>query len=276
MSLKSLTTKRLLIAVALFAVACAVVVAAVFMLRERRPPRVGLPLARAAEEGDAAALKSLIAAGADVNERDGGSTPLAYAARAGDTEAIKALLDAGADANSRDCSYWGWTPLINAIHKYRNAAARTLVERGADVNARAGGCAEKNVESGLSPLMIAAKYDNAEMVKFLLEHGADVRATYDGYTVLSYAVAGGSLGKLSDIDRAATHPCPVETVKLLLEKAPDLSVNRGVVDHATLYVIKKKCPEVARLLERRKPPPPPPAPDDRTTQASAAPGGARR
>ncbi|HEX8162084.1 MAG TPA: ankyrin repeat domain-containing protein [Pyrinomonadaceae bacterium] len=267
--------KRLLIAVALFAVACAVVVAAVFMFRDREPARVGLPLARAAEEGDAAAVRRLIAAGANVNERDGGKTPLAYAARSGETEAVKALLDAGAEPDARDCGHWGWTPLINAIHKYRNDAARTLVERGADVNARAGGCAEKSVESGLTPLMMAAKYDNPEAVKLLLEHGADVRATYDGYTVLSYAVAGGSLGKLSDIDRAAAHPCPVETVKLLLEKAPDLGVNGGTLDRATLYLVEKKCPDVARLLEGRKPAPTP-APGARATQASAAPGGARR
>lgn len=267
--------KRLLISVALFAVACAVVVAAVFMFRDREPPRVGLPLARAAEEGDAAAVRSLIAAGADVNGRDGGKTPLAYAARAGDTEVIGALLDAGADANSRDCSYWGWTPLVNAIHKYRNDAARTLVERGADVNARAGVCSSKDAGDGLTPLMLAAKYDNPEMVKFLLEHGADARATaYGGYTVLSYAVAGGSLGNLSDLDRAAAHPCPVETVKLLLERAPDLSVKRGVLNHSMIYVVKKKCPDLARLLEGRERPPSP-APDARTSRASAAPPGAR-
>jgi hypothetical protein len=260
--------RRLLIAVALFAVACAVALIVLFAPRGGQG-NARLALTQAAERGDAAAVNRLIAAGEDVNARDGGSTPLVFAARAGDAQVINALLDAGADPNARDCVSWGWTPLIHAIHKYRNEAARTLVERGADVNGRAGGCAEGKIENGLTPLMIAAKYDDAEAVKFLLEHGADARATYDGDNALAFAVAGGSLGRLSDIDRAATHPCPVETVKLLLERAPDLDIGRSVLNHSMLYVVQKKCPDVARLLEGRKPPATTPAPDGRTGQASA-------
>jgi ankyrin repeat protein len=145
-----------------------------------------------------------------------------------------------------------------------------LVERGADVNARSGGCGAQKIEDGLTPLMYAAKFDEAEMVKFLLEHGADPRAKYGDNNALSYAVAGGSLGRLSDIDRAATHPCPVETVKLLLKAAPDLSLNDGVIDRAVMYVSKKKCPEVARLLEERKSAPQP-AREESTNQAADSP-----
>jgi hypothetical protein len=261
-------------AVALFAVACAVVLLAIFAPRERQRD-ARLALTQAAEQGDAAAVKRLIAAGEDVNARDGGSTPLIYAARSGDAEVVGALLDAGANPNARDCASWGWTPLIHALHKYRDEAARTLVARGADVNGRAGGCAERKIENGVTPLMFAAKYDNAEMVKFLLEHGADARATYDGENALAFAVAGGSLGRLSDLDRAAAHPCPVETVKLLLEKAPDLNVKRSVLNHSMIYVVKKKCPDLARLLEGREPPASP-APGARTNQASAAEINARR
>lgn len=260
--------KRLLLALAVAAVVLAACVA-VFRYTRRDDPAT-TPLARAAQAGDAAAVGALVARGEDVNARDAnGYAPLSYAARAGDTRAINALLDAGADLNARDCASLGYTPLINALHKYQNAAARALVERGADVNGRAGYCADNLVENGLTPLMIAAKYDNAEIVKFLLERGADVRATYDGENALSYAVAGGALGRLSDIDRAAAHPCPVETVKLLLERAPDLSIKRSAINHSMLYVVRKKCPDVARLLEGRKPPATTPAPDARTIQASA-------
>jgi hypothetical protein len=248
----TVVVKRLLVIAAALLVAFAFGVAVVSYLR--REPPASTPLARAAQTGDAASVAGLIARGADVNARDAeGHTPLAYAARAGDTAAVGALLDAKADPNARDCASQGWTPLIHAIHKYQNDAARLLVERGADVNARAGGCAESHVEDGVTPLMFAAKFDNTEIVKLLLEHGADARATYDGENALAYAVAGGSLGKLSDIDRAATHPCPAETVRLLLENAPDLNVKRGVLNHTVLYVVKKKCPEVARLLEGRQP-----------------------
>jgi ankyrin repeat protein len=250
--MKRLLAKRLLITVVVGLVALALGVAVVSYLRREQP--ASTPLARAAQAGDAASVAGLIARGADVNARDAeGRTPLAYAARAGDTAAVGALLDAKADPNARDCASQGWTPLIHAIHKYQNEAARLLVERGADVNARAGACAESHVEDGVTPLMFAAKFDNAEIVKLLLEHGADARATHDGENALAYAVAGGSLGRLSDIDRAATHPCPLETVKLLLERAPDLNVKRGVINHAVLYVVKKKCPEVARMLTERPP-----------------------
>lgn len=247
--------KRLLLALAIAAVGLVACVA-VFRCVRRDGPAT-MPLARAAQAGDAAAVGDLVARGEDVNARDeNGYTPLAYAARAGDVRVVNALLDAGADANARDCASWGWTPLINALHKYQNAAARTLVERGADVNGRAGECAAAKIENGVTPLMYAAKFDNAEMVKFLLERGADPRARYDGYNALSFAVAGGSLGRLSDIDRAATHPCPAESVKLLLNAAPEERPDAGLVDRAVLYVAGKKCPEVARLLEGRAAAPP--------------------
>jgi ankyrin repeat protein len=257
--------RRLLVIVVAGLFAFAVGVVVVSHLRREGP--ASTPLARAAQQGDAASVESLVARGEDVNARDAeGHTPLSYAARADDAKVINALLDAGADPNARDCNGFGWTPLINALHKYNDAAARRLVERGADVNARAGDCAATKIENGVTPLMFAAKFDNPEMVKFLLEHGADARAKHDGFTVLSYAFAGGSLGRLSDIDRAATHPCPVETVKLLLKAAPDVSLSEGMIDRAVLYVSRKKCPEVARLLEEHTSSP---ARDEHINQAAA-------
>lgn len=246
--------KRLLIIAAAVFIGFAVVAVVVSYLRRERPATT--PLARAAQAGDASSVKGLVAGGADANAREAnGYTPLHYAARAGGAAAVNALLDAGVDANARDCAAQGWTPLIHAIHKHQNEAARALVERGADVNARAGDCAASKVEAGMTPLMYASMYDNTEMVKLLLARGADPRATEGDSNALSYAIAGGSLGRLSDIDRAATHPCPAETVRALLEKAPDATVNNGIIDRAAVYVAKKKCPEVARLLEGRAPAP---------------------
>ena len=59
------------------------------------------------------------------------------AARSGDAEAIKTLVAAGADPNQR----WGvndWTPLMHAIHKNQKASAEALLAGGADVNGRSG------------------------------------------------------------------------------------------------------------------------------------------
>ena len=240
--------RLLVIALGLLVIVAAAFVAASFY-RGRRLRAEG-ELTKAAERGDAAAVRTLVAGGEDVNARDKGYTPLAFAARAGDAETVNALLDAGADPNLRDCAQ-GWTPLLHAIHKHQREAARALVMRGADVNARAGDCGQENVESGRTPLMFAAVYDDAEMVKFLLERGADPRAEYDGANALSHAVGGAALGKLDDIDRAATNPCPVETVRALLAKAPDLRIKQTVLDRATTYIVERKCPEVARLLNNR-------------------------
>ncbi|PYT31016.1 MAG: hypothetical protein DMG57_06430 [Acidobacteria bacterium] len=59
------------------------------------------------------------------------------AARSGDTEAIKTLVAAGADPNQR----WGvndWTPLMHAIHKDQKASVEALLAGGADVNGQSG------------------------------------------------------------------------------------------------------------------------------------------
>lgn len=239
--------KRLLVVAlgALVAAAALAVAASIYSNRQRHAES---ELAAAAERGDAAAVRDLIAGGGDANARDNGYTPLAFAARAGDAATVNALLDAGADPNARDCDK-GWTPLIHAVHKHQRDAARALIERGADVNARAGDCGRRSAESGMTALMYAAMYDDPELVKLLLERGADPHAEDDGANALTHAVGGASLGKLADIDRAASRPCPVETVRLLLAKAPDLRIKRSVFDRATSAVLKTKCPAVGRLLD---------------------------
>lgn len=250
--------KRLLVIAGLIAAAL-VAVAVVVSLRGRRVSPAGTELSRAAERGDAAAVRALAAGGADVNARDNGYTPLVFAARAGSVEAIKALVDAKADPNLRDCAaHDGWTPLIHAIHKRRNEAARALVERGADVNAREGGCEERVAEGGRTPLMYAAMYDNAELVKFLLERGANPRDDSRNENALTFAVSGAAFGKLADLDRAAASPCPTETVRALLAKAPDLRIRKSVIDRVATYVVEKKCPEVSALLDGRPAAPAPP------------------
>ena len=64
--------------------------------------RLKWPLIFAAGEGDAATLRSLLAAGADVRERSrDGETALHVSAIRGGLEAVRALLDAGAEVDAR-------------------------------------------------------------------------------------------------------------------------------------------------------------------------------
>ncbi|MES2545410.1 MAG: ankyrin repeat domain-containing protein [Bacteroidota bacterium] len=71
------------------------------------------------------------------------------------------------------------TPLCSAIMKGDVAAVKKFIEYGIDVN-------EKS--NGVTPLMFAARYNKVEIIKLLLEKGAD-KAEKDerGNTALKYA-----------------------------------------------------------------------------------------
>jgi hypothetical protein len=59
---------------------------------------------------------------------------LVSAVRKGDAAAVRALVAAGADARASTAS--GWTPLMEAAARGRDDIARALLEAGADVDAR--------------------------------------------------------------------------------------------------------------------------------------------
>ncbi|HEY9403852.1 MAG TPA: ankyrin repeat domain-containing protein [Pyrinomonadaceae bacterium] len=227
----------------------AVVVWFVFASGVAERPEPTTPLTVAAERGDAALVRKLIAAGADLNERDKlGYTALVWAARNGNKEVAKALVEARADMNARDCARNGWTPLIHAIHKNNTDMARLLIESGADVNAKAGNCTEKSVENGATALWHAAGEDNAEVVEALLAKGANPHAEYDSATALSKAVAGAM-----DFSRPDDKQCPTATVKALLAHAPDVTLKRSIWDRKSIFVARHRgCTEMVKLIEERK------------------------
>lgn len=225
-------------------------VSILLLLVVRRPQQPATPLSLAAVQGDAAQMRKLIAQGADVNARDkDGLTSLMWAARKGDVEAARLLIEARADVNVRDCGSAGWTPLMHAIHKNQNDLARLLIERGADVNATAGDCHErKQVQGGKTALAYAAANDNAEIVKALLAKGANPYGMHGARSALSYAVAG-----TLEINQLFDGKCPTETVKALLESAPDLNVQRNVWDRKSIFIARLKgCTELLDILEKRK------------------------
>lgn len=97
----------------------------------------GQPLIKAVEYGDAAAVKSPPAAGADANKRaDGGVTPLMRAAAEGNLAEVEALLRGGAAADSK--RYDGWTALILASFFGHAQVVKALLIHGADVSAEDG------------------------------------------------------------------------------------------------------------------------------------------
>jgi ankyrin repeat protein len=96
------------------------------------------PLAAAAARGDVARIRTLVGASGMVDQPDqNGITPLIWATRQGQLAAVRALVDAGADINGRDARPTiAWTVLMHAIHTNQPDAVHLLLESGANPNAR--------------------------------------------------------------------------------------------------------------------------------------------
>ena len=91
-------------------------------------PDESLPQAAAA--GDIEKIKSLIAAGADINEKDNnGNAPLHYAVLLANEDVIKLLIDSGADVNLKDDQ--GHTALWWAKEQENTELTELLIKYGA-------------------------------------------------------------------------------------------------------------------------------------------------
>jgi len=173
------------------------------------------PMLLAATNGNAAVLERLIQAGANPNApiSETGDTALMMAARTGALDAVKALLDHGAQVNAKE-SWGGTTALMWAIAERHSAVAKLLVERGADVNAKSNfvpsasgrgfeGTApvapktnqttEEFASGWMTPLLFAARENDLESARILIQAGADVNAVGgDGKGALGLALFDGS------------------------------------------------------------------------------------
>ena len=173
------------------------------------------PLLLAAMNGNAAILERLIKAGADPNApvSQTGDTALMVASRTGAADAVKVLLDLGANVNAKE-TWGGTTALMWAIAERHSEVAKLLVERGADVNAKSNfvpsasgrgfeGTAavapkpnqttEEFASGWMTPLMFAAREDDLESARTLIQAGADVNAVGgDGKDALALGLFDGS------------------------------------------------------------------------------------
>jgi len=144
-----------------------------------------LRLVDAAMHADRAAVRSLIAAKADVNgAQEDGMTALHWAAFNDDVESAHLLLAAGANVNA-GTRIGGITPLFMACTNGSAKMIAALVASGADANSTKAG--------GTTALMIAAESGSVDAVQALLDHGADVNRVEAarGQTALMFAAASG-------------------------------------------------------------------------------------
>ncbi|XP_053218117.1 ankyrin repeat domain-containing protein 17 isoform X6 [Podarcis raffonei] len=142
------------------------------------------PLMAAANGGHVKMVKLLLAHGADVNAQSStGNTALTYACAGGYVDVVKALLESG--ASIEDHNENGHTPLMEAGSAGHVEVARVLLENGAGINTHSNEFKE-------SALTLACYKGHLEMVKFLLEAGADQEhKTDEMHTALMEACMDG-------------------------------------------------------------------------------------
>ncbi|KAI1141692.1 hypothetical protein F5Y05DRAFT_270401 [Hypoxylon sp. FL0543] len=140
------------------------------------------PLCVAVQEGHEALIKLFLDRGADVNGTSG-RNPLCVAVQKRHEALIKLLLDRGADVNGNGVSADHWNPLSAAVLGCGCATVRLLLERGA--------LTEVRTRTGFTPLLLAARYGPLDIVRLLLDSGADINARCnDSKGVLSLASIG--------------------------------------------------------------------------------------
>ena len=213
------------------------------------------PLMLAAQYGRRDTVNSLLDHGSDVNARTTKDdlTALMLAAKEGHKGTVKVLLERGADA--RMCDVYGWTALHFAASWGRKETATILiVEGGALVNAMprkklSGG-------GGTTPLIVATKGQQVEVLAILLEHGGDpaLNDEASGRNIMCYAAAEGLTSVVKCLidhgvdlnmrDSRGMTPLMLavinghgETLRLLLAACANINLmdteNRTALDHAT-------------------------------------------
>ena len=117
-------------------------------------------------DNDIPKLKALIEREADLNVRSVDNvTPLIAATVMGRQKVIQILLDANVDVNAKDNK--GWTALIHLASVIDSPEiARALIKAHADINAVG--------KDGATALIVAAMKGNMELVKTLVQAGADL------------------------------------------------------------------------------------------------------
>ena len=145
-------------------------------------PASDLRVVDAVRKGDKEAVRSLVQQRADVNAAQAdGSTALAWAVHRDDLEMAELLIRGGANVNAEN--NLGVTPLSLACTNGSAAMVQKLVTAGANPNIPLG--------TGETPLMTCARTGNVEAVKSLLARGADAntKESRRGQNALMWAVA---------------------------------------------------------------------------------------
>ncbi|XP_068136432.1 kinase D-interacting substrate of 220 kDa isoform X2 [Hyperolius riggenbachi] len=215
------------------------------------------------EEGNIAALKTLLDKGKDVDERnENGQTALMIAAEQGNLEVVQELLRKRANVNLEDVDNWtalisaakeghidiirelldnnanlehrdmgGWTALIWASYKGHLDIVELLLSKGANPNIT-------GLQYSVYPIIWASGRGHSDIVKILLQYGAKANCSDKfGTTPLIWAARRGHL----------------ESVKSLLQMGADVDQEGANSMTALIVAVKGGFTETVKEILKRNP-----------------------
>jgi len=239
-------------------------------------PRGGwTPLMYAARDGAADAIVALADAKADLNATDpDGTTALMYAITNAHFDTAAVLIEKGADPNVADST--GTTALYSAVDMHtmgpmlsrpspklvdtRDASdiVRLLIAKGANVNVRLKRpiigrhhtpTGDASLGEGTTPLARAAKSNDLQLMKILLDAGADPKLTLkDRTTVLMIASAGGAVVGAYAVAIPVTEDSSIEAIKLCLDRGVDINAFNTSGTTAVHAAVQRGGLKVVRYL----------------------------
>jgi len=199
----------------------------------------------AARSGDLASAKHLVAAGANVNDADAwGVSATVLAAHSGFDELVEFLLERGADPNAAGA---GFSALHAAVMRRHLGMVAALLANGADPNARLETWTPTRRSSkdynfapelvGATPFWLAARFSEPDVMRVLLDYGADAHVVQHGKyhaeepveprshvtnAVMAATGMGGGVAWVPP-DRREREALMLEAVRLAVEQGVDVN-----------------------------------------------------
>ncbi|MCL1077980.1 hypothetical protein D5R81_09015 [Parashewanella spongiae] len=133
-------------------------------------------------------IKTLVNHQIDINLKDiHGLTPLMHAAKLGFSEIVDYLLKQEINVNDLSSDQYEHSALSLALKHQQFSIAATLIPHSAESLNQAS-----SQENGWTPLCFAAFHNKLDLVKLLVEHGADVSyVTQNNFNLLTIACLNG-------------------------------------------------------------------------------------
>ena len=203
-------------------------------------------------------IRTLIDKGADVNAKyeKYGESVLACAAEKGDRALIRTLVRAGAEINE---TFTGCMTALQVATKFQNIeVVKTLIDSGADVDAPSEDEIEEAFEDGeyewdfdclKTPIQLASQVNSVELVRILISEGADLNACpLAGLSDPSREIEDDEVDSYLTALQAATEEKCTVIIRILLEAGAEIDA-RGYSGDTPLQIgANASSAEISEIL----------------------------